>query len=70
MRQPVLSVRVPCLAIQPLEPLGRPGSITCSHATPPALRACPITGNVVRSPVIGRTDGTVASTREPRCGRR
>lgn len=50
MRQPVMSSRVPSCAIQPVDPSGRPGSITCSHRAPPRPLECPITGSVVCSP--------------------
>ncbi len=53
MRQLVRVVCVPPWEIHPVELLGRPGSITRSQRSLPGPLACPITGNTVRSPVIG-----------------
>ena len=40
--------------IQPRNPLGRPGSMTCSQRVPREVVARPTTGRTVGSPVIGR----------------
>ena len=69
MRQGVTSARVPCWAIQPVDPLGRPGSITCSHRTPPGPIERAITGRVVGSPVIGLRAGTSATCASAGFGR-
>ena len=54
---------MPCWAIQPVDPLGRPGSITRSQCNPSAPVKAPITGTVVGSPVIGPRAG-----KSPVCG--
>ena len=54
MAQGVTSMLVRCSAIQPVELLGRPGSITCSQREPPIPIEREITGRVVTAPVIGR----------------
>ena len=66
MRQGVTSGRVPCWAIQPVDPSGRPGSITLSHRTPPAPIERAITGRVVCSPVMGLSPARAQTAEIPR----
>ena len=59
---------MPCWAIQPVELLGRPGSITSSQGIPRLSTTLATTGNAVCSPVIGRVGETVVSTGEGALG--
>ena len=49
--------------IQPVCPLGRPGSRTCTQRLPSLPLTAPITGSTVRTFVSGRTAATGSITR-------
>ncbi len=52
--------------IQPVCPLGLPGSRTCTQWLPSLPIVVPITGRTVRTLVSGRWAATGSITREPR----
>ena len=58
MRQPVAARLVWSARIQPVWPLGRPGSRTCTQRLPACGRRAPSTGRTVRTPVSGRRAAT------------
>ena len=66
--QVVADCTVLAFLIQPVLLFGRPGSLTLSHRTPPALFRRPITGSTVRPSVIGRLRSTQTRRAEPLSG--
>ena len=70
MCQVVFASMVPACSIQPVDPFGRPGSMTWSHRVPLGPVARPTTGSVVRSPVMGRRPEMLAACGDPDRGAR